>query len=65
MGKLTDKPHTVIVEDEIIPLVHFLAVVVNILLTLPQAGRVPRELVLLFVMLATSLSCDLVMLTEE
>ena len=46
-------------------LFHFLAVVVNILLTLPQAGRVPRELVPLFVMLATSLSGDLAMLTEE
>jgi len=44
---------------------HFLAVVVNILLTLPQAGRVPRELVPLFVMLATGLSGDLAMLTEE
>lgn len=65
MGKLTDKPHTVIVEDEIIPLVHFLAVVVNILLTLPQAGRVPRELVPLFVVTATGLSGDLAMLTEE
>jgi hypothetical protein len=65
MGKLTDKPHTVIVEDEIIPLVHFLAVVVNILLTLPQTGRVPRELVPLFLMTATGLSGDLAMLTEE
>jgi len=46
-------------------LIHFLAVVVNILLTLPQAGRVPRELVPLFVMLATGLSGDLAMLTEE
>ncbi len=65
MGKLTDKPHTVIVEDEIIPLVHFLAVVVNILLTLPQTGRVPRELVPLFVVTATGLSGDLAMLTED
>lgn len=44
---------------------HFLAVVVNILLTLPQAGRVPRELVPLFVVTATGLSGDLAMLTEE
>ena len=42
---------------------HFLAVVVNILLTLPQAGRVPRELVPLFVVMATGLSGDLAMLT--
>lgn len=47
------------------PLSHFLAVVVNILLTLPQAGRVPRELVPLFVVTATGLSGDLAMLTEE
>ena len=46
-------------------LAHFLAVVVNILLTLPQAGRVPRELVPLFVVTATGLSGDLAMLTEE
>jgi hypothetical protein len=44
---------------------HFLAIVVNILLTLPQAGRVPRELVPLFVVTATGLSGDLAMLTEE
>lgn len=44
---------------------HFLAVVVNILLTLPQTGRVPRELVPLFLMTATGLSGDLAMLTEE
>lgn len=44
---------------------HFLAVVVNILLTLPQAGRVPRELVPLFLVTATGLSGDLAMLTEE
>ena len=44
---------------------HFLAVVVNILLTLPQTGRVPRELVPLFLMIATGLSGDLAMLTEE
>lgn len=44
---------------------HFLAVVVNILLTLPQAGRVPRELVPLFVITATGLSGDLAMLTGE
>jgi hypothetical protein len=44
---------------------HFLAVVVNILLMLPQTGRVPRELVPLFVMVATGLSGDLAMLTEE
>jgi len=44
---------------------HFLAVVVNILLTLPQTGRVPRELVPLFVMMATGFSGDLAMLTEE
>ncbi len=44
---------------------HFLAVVVNILLTLPQTGRVPRELVPLFVVTATGLSGDLAMLTEE
>ena len=47
------------------PLSHFLAVVVNILLTLPQTGRVPREWVPLFVMLATGLSGDLAMMTEE
>jgi hypothetical protein len=47
------------------PLSHFLAVVVNILLTLPQTGRVPRELVPLFLMTATGLSGDLAMLTEE
>ena len=46
-------------------LYHFLAVVVNILLTLPQTGRVPRELVPLFLMTATGLSGDLAMLTEE
>jgi hypothetical protein len=46
-------------------LTHFLAVVVNILLTLPQTGRVPRELVPLFLMTATGLSGDLAMLTEE
>lgn len=45
-------------------LYHFLAVVVNILLTLPQTGRVPRELVPLFLMTATGLSGDLAMLTE-
>lgn len=44
---------------------HFLAVVVNILLTLPQTGRVPRELVPLFLMMATGLSGDLAMVTEE
>lgn len=44
---------------------HFLAVVVNILLTLPQTGRVPRELVPLFVVTATGLSGDLAMLTED
>lgn len=44
---------------------HFLAVVVNILLTLPQTGRVPRELLPLFLMTATGLSGDLAMLTEE
>ena len=44
---------------------HFLAVVVNILLTLPQTGRMPRELVPLFLMTATGLSGDLAMLTEE
>ena len=44
---------------------HFLTVVVNILLTLPQTGRVPRELVPLFLMTATGLSGDLAMLTEE
>ena len=44
---------------------HFLAFVVNILLTLPQTGRVPRELVPLFLMTATGLSGDLAMLTEE
>jgi hypothetical protein len=48
-----------------LPLAHFLAVVVNILLTLPQAGRVPRELVPLFVITATGLSGDLAMLTGE
>ena len=46
-------------------LYHFIAVVVNILLTLPQTGRVPRELVPLFLMTATGLSGDLAMLTEE
>ena len=43
---------------------HFLAIVVNILLTLPQTGRVPRELVPLFLMTATGLSGDLAILTE-
>lgn len=51
--------------ERIRTLSHFLAVVVNILLTLPQTGRVPRELVPLFLMTATGLSGDLAMLTEE
>jgi hypothetical protein len=51
--------------ERIRTLSHFLAIVVNILLTLPQAGRVPRELVPLFVVTATGLSGDLAMLTEE